>query len=237
MSSGRVVLGLLLSAGTAIGVHGQLDCNSSEWVSNSWCKWGAQCTPCVRFLYNLQPCAGAWCTEYPRRAVSAQLPICLVLDSTYPPPFSEVWWPDPEDTTVRRRVFSAEYLWEDFCYAARAWSCICGWENQTCQCRVRVHSLLKKILFSMRGVELQPMPYPGGGGSKVIVILRCVTALRFELIARLGTSERIGIGVMSDWTKWGCRVGSFTIAAFGKLRGRLTPVPEASIMRMTSARS
>ncbi|GBD06032.1 hypothetical protein HRbin20_01633 [bacterium HR20] len=64
--------------------------------------------------------------------------MCLVLDSTYPPPFSEVWWPDPEDTAVRRLIFSAEYLWEDFCCAARAWSCICGWENQTCQCRVRV---------------------------------------------------------------------------------------------------
>lgn len=87
MSSGRVVLGLLLSAGSTIAVLGQQDCNSSEWVSNSWCKRGAQCTPCVRFLYNLQPCAGAWCTEFPRRVMSAQLPMCLVLDSTYPPHF------------------------------------------------------------------------------------------------------------------------------------------------------
>lgn len=143
ISGGWIVALYLFSS--VVG-NARTDCDTCQ-SCNSWCKRGARCTPCIQFDYRLQNCAGAGCSELPPRQRSYQVPLCLVLDTAYSPPFHEVWWPDATDSTMRRLVFSTDRVWEDLCCAQRAWSCICSLEQLPCRCTVRVRFERRRDVF------------------------------------------------------------------------------------------
>ena len=133
-----------------VGAQTSDSCYTGECRPGARCRGGWKAKVCEQGCVDVDSIRPA-----SRGRPSPPLPLCLRYDERYRPEFHEVrkrvrQWDSLTGTfrDVDVLLFSVDSLWQDLCCAQRLWACVCGVQDDSCVCTVKVRFVTDSLQFS-----------------------------------------------------------------------------------------